>query len=288
MNSAETSNDASGALVSSEWLAARANDPTVRVIEIAGMGQEDHHAYTAGHVPGAVCWDWKPMLWDDHAREFPSPEEFARRLGSAAISNTTTVVVYGEDIQFGLYAWWTFRYCGHADVRVLDGGRHGWTASRRKLVTEIPPLPSPAPYRPAARREEMRIRRAEVFSVLRDAETVIIDARSPEEYRGERVGAPGMPDVGAVRAGRIPGARHLYFADLLTADKRFKPRQELVALVAQCGVRPGVDVIAYCRMSHRATLVAFALTELLGNPNVRVYDGSWTEWGNLVGAPIER
>jgi thiosulfate/3-mercaptopyruvate sulfurtransferase len=288
MNGATAKDDPPAALVSPEWLAARAGDPSIRLIEIAGMGQENMQAYKAGHVPGALCWDWKQSLWDEHAREFPSPDEFARRLGAAGISDATTVVFYGEDIQFGLYAWWTFRYCGHADVRVLDGGRHGWTAQGRKLVTDIPPHPAPVQYRPQARREEMRIRRAEVFSALRDTETVILDARSAEEYRGERVGAPGMPDVGAVRTGRIPGARHLYFADLLTVDKRFKPRRQLAELVLQCGVRPNIDVIAYCRMSHRATLVSFALTELLGIPNVRVYDGSWTEWGNLVGAPIER
>jgi thiosulfate/3-mercaptopyruvate sulfurtransferase len=275
-------------LVSPQWMAAHANDPKVRLIEVAGLGQDEMPAYRAGHVPGAVGWKWKDTLWDSHMREFPSPEDFAARLGQEGIGNDTTVVFYGEDIQFGIYAWWAFRYCGHADVRVLDGGRYRWQAEGYPLVTDVP---SPAPavsYRPLARREDMRIHRDEVLAALGDADTVILDARSPEEYSGKRVGGPGGPDVGAVRYGRIPGARHMYYADLLNADKSFKSRAELAPLLASRGVARGQDVIAYCRMSHRATVVHFALTQLLGFTKVRVYDGSWTEWGNLVGVPVER
>ncbi|HMJ45018.1 MAG TPA: sulfurtransferase [Pseudolabrys sp.] len=276
------------ALVTPEWLAAHANDPKVRLIEIAGLGQDEMQAYRAGHVPGAACWKWKDMLWDSHMREFPSPEAFAARLGEEGIGNDTTVVFYGEDIQFGIYAWWAFRYCGHADVRLLDGGRSRWQAEGRPLVTETPARAPAVDYRPVARREEMRTHRDTVLAALGDGHTVILDARSPEEYNGKRVGGPGGPDVGAVRYGRIPGARHLYYADLLTADKSFRQASELAPLVAALGVGLEQDVIAYCRMSHRATVVHFALTQLLGFKNVRVYDGSWTEWGNLVGVPVER
>jgi thiosulfate/3-mercaptopyruvate sulfurtransferase len=228
------------------------------------------------------------MLWDSHMREFPSPEAFAARLGAEGIGNDTTVVFYGEDIQFGIYAWWAFRYCGHADVRLLDGGRYRWQAEGRPLVTEIPaPVPA-VNCRPVARRESMRVHRDEVLAALGDKGTVILDARSPEEYSGKRVGGPGGPDVGAVRYGRIPGARHLYYADLLNADKSFKTPAELAPLVATRGVGSEHKVFAYCRMSHRATVVHFALTQLLGFEQVRVYDGSWTEWGNLVGVPVER
>jgi len=276
------------ALVSPEWVAAHADDPKVRLIEIAGIGQDELPAYRAGHVPGAFGWKWKDMLWDSHMREFPSPEAFAKQLGEEGIGNDTTVVFYGEDVQFGMYAWWSFHYCGHADVRVLDGGRYRWQAEGRPLVTEIPARPPAVTCRPVERREPMRIYRDEVLAALGDERTVILDARSPEEYSGKRVGGPGGPDVGAVRAGRIPGAQHLYYVDLFNADKSFKPVAELASLFASRKVAREREVIAYCRMSHRATVLYFALTQLLGFANVRVYDGSWTEWGNLVGVPIER
>lgn len=275
------------ALATPAWLEVHQGDPQVRLIEIAGMGQEQMQAYRAGHVPGATCWPWKEMLWDSHARDFPSPDDFARRLGAAGIGNDTTVVFYGEGMQFGVYAWWTFRYCGHSRVKVLDGGRDRWRAEGRALTTGVPASPPPVDYRPAARSEAMRIHRDEVLRAL-GGERVILDARSHEEYAGTRVGAPGSADVGALRYGRIPGARHLFYEDFLKADKAFKPVAEIRALVEALGVMAENDIIAYCRMSHRATVVYFTLTELLGYRNVQVYDGSWTEWGNLVGVPVER
>ena len=271
-----------------EWIAAHADDPKVRLIEIAGLGQEALPAYKAGHVPGAAAWRWKEALWDVHMREFPSPAEFAKQLGDSGIANDTTVVFYGEGMQFGIYAWWTFRLCGHADVRVLDGGRDRWRTEGRALTTEEPQPPQPVTYRPVPRREGMRIGRDEVLSALDDPTVTILDGRSPEEYNGTRVGGPGGPDVGAVRYGRIPGAKHVYFVDLLEADNRFKPAAELQSLFAGRNVTGDRDVITYCRMSHRATVLYFALTQLLGYDRVKVYDGSWTEWGNLVGVPIER
>lgn len=279
--------DTLSALVDPAWLDAHREDPDVCLIEIAGMGQDDLQAYRAGHVPGAVAWKWKEMLWDSAMREFPSPQEFARRLGAAGIGNETTVVFYGEGVQFGIYAWWTLRYCGHRKVRVLDGARYRWADEGRALATAVPAPRRPVAYRPVARIETMRIHRDEVLRALGQRGKIILDARSPEEYNGERVGPPGGPDIGAVRYGRIPGARHLYFEDLLTANKAFKPLAELRRIVAERGVTPEHEIIAYCRMSHRATVVCLALTELLGYRNVRIYDGSWTEWGNLVGVPIE-
>lgn len=275
-------------LVSPAWLEAHRSDPGVRLIEIAGGGQDEMQAYRAGHVPGATCWKWMEMLWDTHQRDFPAPDEFARRLGTAGIGNDTTVVFYGEGVQFGVYAWWTFKYCGHAKVCVLDGARYRWADEGRALVTTAPPPAGPVSYRPVARDERMRIRRDEVAAALGKPGQVILDGRSPEEYRGERVGGPGGPDIGALRYGRIPGAKHLYFEELLTSGKGFKPAAALKALFEARGGTPDADIIAYCRMSHRATVLYFALTQLLGYRRVRVYDGSWTEWGNLVGAPIER
>jgi thiosulfate/3-mercaptopyruvate sulfurtransferase len=279
---------AQSALVDSDWLESHTGDPGVKLIEIAGMGQEQMQAYKAGHIPGAACWKWKDMLWDARMRDFPAPDEFARRLGATGISNDTTVVFYGEDIQFGIYAWWTFMYCGHTKVRVLDGARYRWQAQGRKLSTEEPVPAEVVNYRPVERNEAMRIRRDEVLATLGKPGTAILDGRSPEEYSGQRVGGPGGPDVGAVRAGRIPGAQHLFYEDLLNADKSFKPTAQLREYVMTCGAEPDREILAYCRMSHRATVLYFVLTQLLGYPAVRLYDGSWTEWGNLVGVPVER
>ena len=276
------------ALVDPAWLHRRRNDPAVKLIEIAGMNQDEMQAYKAGHIPGAVCWKWKEMLWDPLRRDFPSPGDFARRCGEAGIGNDTTVVFYGEGVQFGFYAWWTFRYCGHRKVKMLDGARYRWAAEGRPLTIEEPPPAAPVTYAPAKRVERMRVLRDKLFKVLRDNAALLLDGRSPEEYRGERVGGPEGPDVGALRYGRIPGAKHLYFEELLDTNKAFKPAAELQQLVAARGADPGKDIITYCRMSHRATVLYFALTELLGFKKVKIYDGSWTEWGNLVGAPVER
>jgi thiosulfate/3-mercaptopyruvate sulfurtransferase len=278
----------SNALADPAWLHRHRNDPKVKLIEIAGMNQDDMQAYTAGHVPGAVCWKWKEMLWDSHRRDFPTPEDFARRCGEAGIGNDTTVVFYGEGVQFGFYAWWTFRYCGHRKVKVLDGARYRWAAEGRPIVTDAAPQAAPVTYVPNRRVEKMRIHRDKVLAALRKDGLTILDARSPEEYRGERVGGPGGPDVGAVRYGRIPGAKHLYFEDLLDENKAFRPIGEIEQMVAARGATAERDVITYCRMSHRATVMYFALTELLGFRKVKIYDGSWTEWGNLVGVPVER
>lgn len=276
------------ALVSPAWLQARLDDPDLRIIEIAGLRPENLAAYgEEGHVPGALSWPWKENLWDARERDFPSPQEFARRMGAAGIGNDTTVVVYGEDIQFGVCAWWVFRYCGHRNVHVLDGARTRWKAEGRALQTDSPPAPAPTTYTPAAREPGMRVYRDEVAAALGKEGIVLLDLRSPEEYCGKRVGGPGGPDVGAMRYGRIPGARHLHYVDILDANKAFKPAEEIEALMAQRGVTSDTATIAYCRLSHRATVAYFALTELLGFDNVRIYDGSWTEWGNLVGAPIE-
>jgi len=275
------------ALVTPAWLHRHRHDPKVRLVEVAGIGQDDLQAYRAGHVPGALGWLWKDTLWDSHRREFPAPEEFARRCAAAGIANDTTVVFYGEPAQFGIYAWWVFTYCGHRRVRVLDGGRAAWRAAGYPLFTAPPSPVAPAVYAPARRVERMRVHRDRVLRSL-GGDTLILDGRSHEEYRGERVGAPGTPDTGALRYGRIPGAKHVFFEDLLDENRCFRPVAELRRLLEPAGVAEDREIITYCRMSHRATVLYFVLTQLLGLKKVRVYDGSWTEWGNLVDAPIER
>ena len=286
MMSSETAGP--GTLVTPQWLEANRSERNVRLIEIAGMNQDDMQAYKAGHVPGAICWKWKEALWDSHMREFPDADEFARRMGAAGIANDTTVVLYGEGIQFGIYAWWVLTYCGHKDARLLDGGRYRWEAEGRALEVEISPPPAAVSYEPVSPNPRMRIFKDDILEAIKRKDHVIIDARSPEEYSGERVAAYGGPDVGAVRTGRIPGAQHLFFEDLLDETKSFLPKGQLQAIADTCGLNSDDPVITYCRMSHRSTVVYFVLTQILGTPDVRVYDGSWTEWGNLVGVPIER
>ncbi len=275
-------------LVTPQWLEENCGDGNVRLIEIAGMNQDDMQAYKGGHIPGAICWKWKEALWDIHMRDFPDPDEFARRMGAAGIGNDTIVVLYGEGIQFGIYAWWVLKYCGHKDVRLLDGGRYRWQAEGRALQVEIPPPPAAVQYEPGSHNPAMRIFKDDILEAIKRKDHVIIDARSPEEYSGERVRAYGGPDGGAVRAGRIPGAQHLFFEDILDETKSFQPKEQLQAVAKAFGLDGDAPVITYCRMSHRATVVYFMLTQILGMADVRVYDGSWTEWGNLVGVPIER
>ena len=282
-----TQGEKTPALVSAEWLAAHRDDPRVRLVEIAGTGQEDMQLYNAGHIPGATCWWWKDALWDSHRRDFPGPERFAALCSANGIGNDTTVVFYGEGIQFGLYAWWVYTYCGHRNAAVLDGGRYRWVKEGRPLTQDVPET-APVPYRAVQRREAMRLSYRDVLAGLGRADRVLLDGRSPEEYQGLRVNTPEGPDVGAVRYGRIPGARHIYFQDLLNEDKTFRSAAELSALMRSLGVDHGREVVTYCRMSHRATVLYFTLVELLGHASVRVYDGSWTECGNLVGVPVER
>lgn len=271
-------------LVTADWLAGHADDPNLRLVEINWEGTV---AYDEGHLPGALGWNWKDALWDPLERQFPDAATFASRLGAAGIGPDTTVILYGVPVQFGTYAWWVFRYCGHRDVRMLDGGKTRWLAEGRPLTTDIP-APAPARYTADTPAPAMRAGREDVMAAISDPAVVILDHRSPEEYRGERVGVPGKPDVGAERAGRIPGAIHLPFDALINEDETFRSKEELEALILPHLPHRDSPVISYCRLAHRATLASFAMTEILGLPNIRVYDGSWTEWGSLVGAPIER
>ncbi len=275
------------ALVEPDWLEAHLGDPNVRVI---ALNWTDSQMFDAAHIPGAIYWDWKSNLWDPLIRDFPSPKIFAQRCAAAGISNDTTVVFYGDpSIVFGTYAWWIFKYCGHADTRVLNGSRKRWESEGRSL-TANPTIIEPAIYAPNERpnNANMRIGRDEVLARLGKTETIILDHRSPEEYYGERYSPPTSPNHGAERLGRIPGARHLHSEDLIAPDGSFLPTDQIRELLAKSGASPEKEIISYCRLSHRASFAYFAITQLLGYPNARMYDGSWTEWGSLVGVPIER
>jgi thiosulfate/3-mercaptopyruvate sulfurtransferase len=273
-----------GSLVGTDWLADHISDPDVRLIEVDWDGRAD---YEAGHIPGALGWHWKTALWDPFAREFPTDEEFSKRLGAAGIRPETTVVFYGAPVQFGTYAWWVFRLFGHADVRILDGGKVKWVNEGRELTKDTPVV-TPVSYDRPSRRTGLRASRQDVLDRIGDPDCVILDHRSFEEYSGQRVGPPGKPDVGAERYGRIPGACHVPFESLLNEDTTFRSAKDIREILGAHVDAPDRPVISYCRLAHRATLASFAMTELLGFTNVRVYDGSWTEWGSMVGVPIER
>jgi len=275
-------------LVPASWLEDHLDDPGVRVVEVSF--KDDDSAYREGHVPGAVWWYWKAALWHETNREFPAPEEMGGRLGRIGVSPETTLVLYGDPVQFGSYAFWVLSMCGHARLRLLDGGKKRWAAEGRPLSREIP-RPRPVAYRPAeAGDASIRVGRDDVRARLGRPGRLLLDVRSPEEYRGERVMPPPGFDHGAERTGRIPGAVHLFFRRIVNEDDTFKPPEELRAIFEAAGASPGRkgDIVTYCRLSHRATLVWFAMRHLLGYGNARVYDGSWTEWGSIVGFPIEK
>ena len=273
-------------LVSCAWLAERLNGPRIRILEI----NNDDVLYEEGHIPGALSWNWKENLWHETDREFPTPEEMGKRLGSIGVTPETTVVLYGIPIQFGTYAFWVLTMCGHPDVRVLDGGRNRWIAGGGPLTKEVP-KPAAANYHAQPGDRWIRIGRDEIRAKLHRPGFFLLDVRSPEEYRGERVMPYDIePDHGAERKGRIPGAKHLHFREFLSEDDTFNSPEETRARLSEVGLFPEreEEVVVYCRLSHRASLAWFALRYLLGYKNTRVYDGSWTEWGSIVGFPIER
>ncbi len=276
----------SSPLVSTAWLAEHLHNPRLRVIEVSSA-QEDT-AYKEGHIPGAAWWFWKEALWHPTDRQFATSEAMSKRLGAIGVTPETTIVLYGRPVQFGAYAFWTLAMCGHRDVRMLDGSITRWKAEGRPLSTEAPTF-TPVAYKPTPRDESSRIGRDAVRAGLGQPGRVLLDVRTPEEYSGQRVTGPGGFDHGAERAGRIPGAVHLFFRELLNDDDTFKDEQTLRSLYAKAGVvNKGQDVVVYCRLSHRATLAWFAMRYLLGCQDVKVYDGSWTEWGSIVGFPVER
>ena len=274
-------------LVSSQWVEQRLGNANVRIIEVGA--QNDSSNYRQGHLPGALWFYWKDLCWHPSDRELVSPQELAERLGTIGIGADTTLVLYGDSVQYGTYAFWALKMAGHRDLHLLDGARTKWAAENRPLTMNIGRF-APVDYPTPEGDDAPRLGRDAVRERLDDENSMIIDARSPEEYSGERVSPAPNFDHGAERKGRIPGARHLFYKTLLNADDSFKSLDELAAILstAKINLKKFDEVVCYCRLSHRATLVWFALKYLVGHENVRVYDGSWTEWGSIVGVPIER
>ncbi len=271
-------------LVDTEWVAAHLKDPTLRIVE----SDEDPLLYPMGHLPGAVQVDWFSTLQHPLRRDFLTREKFEEVCSSLGIANDTTVVLYGDKSNwFACYALWLFQYYGHKNVRVMNGGRAKWEGEKRPFVKDVPVYPA-AKYKAREADPSIRAFREDVFRQI-EARKPLVDVRSPKEYTGELIHMPNYPQEGATRGGHIPGAVSIPWSQAVNeADSTFKSPEELRALYEGKGIRPEADVIAYCRIGERSSLTWFVLKYLLGYPKVRNYDGSWTEWGNLVNAPIEK
>jgi thiosulfate/3-mercaptopyruvate sulfurtransferase len=268
-------------LVSTAWLAENKDLPGLVVVE----SDEDVLLYETGHIPGAVKIDWHTDLNDPVTRDYVDGVGFAKLLSRVGISRHSTVVIYGDKSNWwAAYALWVFKLFGHEDVRLLDGGRDAWIAEGRELTRELP-VESPTQY-PVVEREDSKIR-AFRDDVLKHFGNPLIDVRSAVEYSGERTHMPDYPDEGALRGGHIPSAKSVPWARAAGEHGVFKTRAELEAIYFdEIGLKAGDDVIAYCRIGERSSHTWFVLNYLLGLPGVRNYDGSWTEWGSLVGVPI--
>ncbi|MES2169654.1 MAG: sulfurtransferase [Actinomycetota bacterium] len=268
-------------LVGTEWLRAHLGDPGLVVVE----SDEDVLLYETGHIPGAVKIDWHTDLNDPVERDYIDGAAFAKLVGGKGIGRDTTVVIYGDKNNWwAAYALWVFSLFGHADVRLLDGGRAKWEADGGEYTTD-PATPNAVDY-PVVERDDSKIR-AYKDDVLAHLGSPLIDVRSPEEFSGERTTAPAYPEEGALRAGHIPSAQNVPWGKAVADDGTFRPLGELNALYRdQAGLKHGDDVVAYCRIGERSSHTWFVLTHLLGFQNVRNYDGSWTEWGSAVRVPI--
>jgi thiosulfate/3-mercaptopyruvate sulfurtransferase len=273
---------ASDVLVSTDWVAQHRTDANVRIVEV----DVDTTAYSQGHVPGAIGWNWSTELCDTLVRDIIPKAKFEALMSKSGISNDTTVVLYGDNNNwFAAWAFWQMRIYGHRHVRIMNGGRKKWLADSRELETSAPSV-APATYTAAAPDMSIRAFLPEVQDAMKKG-TPLVDVRSPQEFTGEILAPPGLPET-CQRGGHIPGAKSIPWGKACNEDGTFKSTAELQQLYGGAGVTPDKDVIAYCRIGERSSHTWFVLKYLLGYPNVKNYDGSWTEWGNLVGAPVEK
>ncbi len=269
-------------LVSTDWVAQHAKDPDVRAVEV----DVDTLAWDQGHVPGAIGWNWGTDLCDTVMRDIVPREKLEALLGKSGIGNDTTIVLYGDNNNwFAAWAFWQLKIYGHRNVRIMNGGRRKWLEEGREVSTEKP-SPETRNYRAQPPDLSIRAFLPDVRSIL-GSDAVLIDVRSPAEFTGEILSPPGLPET-CQRGGHIPGAKNVPWGKACNEDGTFKTAAELNALYGSAGVSPERPVIAYCRIGERSSHTWFVLKYLMGHDNVRNYDGSWTEWGNLVGAPVER
>jgi thiosulfate/3-mercaptopyruvate sulfurtransferase len=270
-------------LVSTEWVAQHLHDPSIRLVEV----DVDTKAYSEGHVPDAVGWAWDTQLCDTIRRDIIPKTKFEQLLGQSGISNATTVILYGDNNNwFAAWALWQLKVYGHRDVRLMDGGRKKWIAEGRELTTATPKI-TPATYRASEPDTSIRAFLPEVMRASSERSAQLVDVRSPQEFTGEILAPPGLPET-CQRGGHIPGAKSIPWGKACNEDGTFKSIDELRALYGGAGVTGEQPVIAYCRIGERSSHTWFVLKHLLGYKDVKNYDGSWTEWGNLVGAQIEK
>jgi thiosulfate/3-mercaptopyruvate sulfurtransferase len=271
-------------LVSTEWASQHLNDPKVRLVEV----DVDTSAYDQGHIPGAVGWNWQTQLQDNVRRDLISKSALDQLLGKSGISNDTTILLYGDNNNwFAAYALWQLKYYGHKDARLINGGRKKWLEEKRPLTSD-PPKVAHATYHATGPDESIRARKEDVFAIVENRNRGhLVDVRSVDEFTGKIIAPPGMSET-AQRAGHIPTAANVPWAQAANEDGTFKSADQLQQLYGSKGVNGKDEVIAYCRIGERSSHTWFVLKYLLGYDRVKNYDGSWTEWGNLVGAPIEK
>lgn len=271
-------------LVSTDWVAGHAADPNVKVVEV----DVDTKAYDEGHVPGAIAWAWNSQLCDTVVRDILSKAQFETLMNQSGIGTNTTVVIYGDSNNwFAAWAFWQMKIYGHKDVRLMNGGRKKWISETRDLDQTKVHAQVLEGYRASEPDLSLRAFLPQVQEALKTGGVVMIDVRSPQEFSGEILAPPGLPET-CQRGGHIPGAHSVPWGKACNDDGTFKTYDELKALYGAEGVNPAVPAIAYCRIGERSSHTWFVLKYLLGVPDVRNYDGSWTEWGNLVGAPVAK
>lgn len=270
-------------LVSTDWVRQHASDPNIVVVEV----DVDTTSYDEGHIPGAIGWNWQTQLCDTFQRDVISKKALEKLLGESGIHNHTTVILYGDNNNwFAAWAFWQMKMYGHKDVRIMNGGRKKWLSEGGAITKEIP-APQVENYQAEERDESLRTYLHEAMQALQDRNIVMVDVRSNDEFTGKILSPPGLPET-CQRGGHIPNAKNIPWAQACNEDGTFKTREELESLYASKGVTPDKKVIAYCRIGERSSHTWFVLKYLLGYPGVSNYDGSWTEWGNLVAAPVEK
>jgi len=270
-------------LVDTQWVEDHLDDDSIRIVEV----DENPGLYAESHIPAAIGFDWQKDLQDQVERDFLGPKEFGELFGSRGISNAHTIVLYGDrNNWFAAYTYWYLKYYGHDDVKLMNGPREKWIDEGRPTTSEVPSHPA-ATFEAKGADDAIRAMRDEVLSVL-GKDTRLVDVRSPQEFSGELIAMAGYEQEGAQRSGHIPGAANVPWAQAVREDGTFKSADELRELYQGKGVLDGNDVIAYCRIGERSAHTWFVLHELLGHDDVKNYDGSWTEWGNMVDVPIEK
>jgi thiosulfate/3-mercaptopyruvate sulfurtransferase len=271
-------------LVTTDWVAEHLSDPKVRLIEV----DVDTAAYDTGHIPGAVGWNWKSDLETNIVRDVADKAGIERLLSQAGVDDDTTIVLYGDNNNwFAAYALWLLEYYRVKNAKLMNGGRKKWIDEGRPLTTDASSH-SPTKVEVKKPNDDIRAMRADVFEAVEKGKIGLVDVRSPKEYSGELLAPENLPQEGSQRGGHIPGAKSIPWATAVNEDGTFKSREELEEIYKGQGITPDREIIAYCRIGERSAHTWFVLTHLLGYKDVRNYDGSWTEWGSLVGAPIEK